>query len=99
MLESKIQKKIIDMLKKRGAYVIKTMRTNRNGTADILACINGYFVAIESKRPGKKLEPLQENHRKQVRASNGISIKGTSAEHVEKELIWELSQKVDATNW
>ena len=39
---------------------------------DFLCSINGRFVAIETKAPGKKLTPLQEGTKSQIEAAGGI---------------------------
>jgi hypothetical protein len=38
----------------------RKMRSGAAGTADILACVGGWFVAFEAKLPGEKLTPKQE---------------------------------------
>ena len=86
MLESKIQKKIIDYLKSKGAYVVKTIRTNRNGTPDLLCCYRGRFIAVECKRPGKELDALQKYHREQIRKAGGVSIKADDLHAIDQLL-------------
>lgn len=39
---------------------------------DYLLCVNGYFVAIETKAPGKKPTPRQEHTIGIIRAAGGI---------------------------
>ena len=41
-------------------------------TLDALGCHHGRFFSIETKREGKKLTPLQELHRDQMRAAGGV---------------------------
>ena len=41
-------------------------------TLDYLCCINGQYVAIETKAPGKKLTPLQEITKAEIEAAGGI---------------------------
>lgn len=62
MLESKIQKSIIDYLKKEGWFTLKIISANRNGIPDLMCIKDGRVVFFEVKQPGKKVIPggLQE---------------------------------------
>lgn len=71
-MEKKLQKKIIDYLNSIGAYVIKTIITNRRGVPDIIACYNGMFIAVECKSPGGRLSQLQEYNLKLIYNEGGI---------------------------
>ncbi len=51
ILESSIQSKIIKRLEKEGWYVIKLIKTNKNGIPDLVCFKNGQFKFIEVKRP------------------------------------------------
>ena len=84
MKEQTIQKEIIKYLESIGAYVIKTIKTNRAGTPDIIACLNGRFIAIEVKRKGNKPTPLQLAKIEQIRASSGIAFIAYSKDDVVK---------------
>lgn len=59
MLESAIQSKIIKQLEKEGWYVIKYMKTTKNGWPDLGAHKMGRIVYIEVKVPGEEPTPLQ----------------------------------------
>ena len=39
---------------------------------DILVCAGGWFIAIETKAPGKKPTPRQEETIKQINAAHGL---------------------------
>ena len=39
---------------------------------DYLLCINGLFVAIEAKAPGKDYTPLQREYKKEIEDAGGI---------------------------
>lgn len=41
-------------------------------TLDALGCHHGCFFAIETKKPGAKLTPLQEKHRDDMRRAGGV---------------------------
>lgn len=60
-LEKDIQKDAMDWLKANGfsADVITKGLYGGNGIADIIACKDGQYYAIEVKRPGCKPTPLQ----------------------------------------
>jgi len=67
MTEQKIQKKRIDQLEAEGYYVIKLMKTNRNGIPDVLAIPPGAAVIFsEIKTPKGKLSPIQEYRLKEL---------------------------------
>lgn len=86
MSEQQIQKKIIDYLNRIGAYSVKTITVNRAGTPDILACLNGKFIAIEVKRLGKKATPLQEHHINEIKKAGGIAFVACSVDEVKQGL-------------
>lgn len=49
-LEQSLQAKILRDLDSRGIFNFKCITANKRGIPDIIACINGKFVAIEVKR-------------------------------------------------
>ena len=76
MAQEKIfENKIKSYLKSIGAYFIKTHgdRFSKVGTPDIIACVNGKFVAIEVKAENGKPSELQLYHLEQIRNAGGIS--------------------------
>ncbi len=73
MLESKIQKKIIDKLKKDGFFIIKIIRANISGIPDILAIKNGKVFFIEVKTDNGKLSEIQKHRIQQIK-ENGIEV-------------------------
>lgn len=61
MTEQQIQSKRIKELESQGYYVIKLVRTNKNGIPDLLAIPRDSNVLFcEVKRPDGKLSKLQE---------------------------------------
>lgn len=50
----------------------------RNGVPDIIGCYKGRFFAIEVKREGKKLTPLQERQGAAIVANGGAFFWGTA---------------------
>lgn len=60
MREQAIQSKLIKRLESQGYYVIKLIKTNKNGIPDVLAIPPGCPVEFfEVKIPGKKPSTLQ----------------------------------------
>ena len=51
--ESEIQTEITKYLESRGYYVIKIIRANKSGVADLAVCADGKYIAIEVKAVGK----------------------------------------------
>ena len=76
MLESQLQKHVIDYLESKNYYVVKIIKANKSGVPDILFCKNGFFMAIELKAKGKKskVTELQKFHLELIRNSGGKAI-------------------------
>ena len=74
--EKNFENKIKKFLEEQGCWHVKYFanRMTKSGIPDILACINGYFVAIEVKASNGKPSELQKYHRDKIREANGISI-------------------------
>jgi Holliday junction resolvase len=66
MLESKIQAKIINQLKKNGWLVLKIIKCNINGMSDLIVFKNGKTVFIEVKNESGKQSEIQKYVQKQV---------------------------------
>lgn len=61
MTEQQIQSKRIKQLEKEGYYVIKLVKTNKNGIPDIVAISpNANVIFSEVKTPTGKVSTLQE---------------------------------------
>ena len=72
--ELAVQTKVINRLTKDGAWVMKTVASNRSGTPDVLACWKGKFVAVEVKTETGRLSRLQEYQLQQIAAAGGLAI-------------------------
>lgn len=74
--EKNFENKIKAYLKSVGAYFIKTHgdRFSRIGTPDIIACVNGKFVAVEVKATNGKPSDLQIHHIKQINDAGGYGV-------------------------
>lgn len=67
MREQAIQKKRIDQLEKEGYFVIKLIKTNKNGIPDVLAIPPGSEVLFsEIKTKNGKLSKIQEYRLKEL---------------------------------
>lgn len=73
--EKFFENKVKDYLTHIGAYYIKTHgdRFSKVGTPDIIACINGYFVALEVKATTGKPSELQLYHLRNIMFGGGYS--------------------------
>jgi len=89
MLESQIQKQIIDYLRLRGYFVYKNVsvgtynkKTDRyipmstKGIADLTAIKDGKVYQIEVKRKGGKQSQYQKDFQKDWEAKGGVYILG-----------------------
>jgi Holliday junction resolvase len=69
--EQQIQSKLIKKLESEGYYVIKLVKTNKNGIPDLIAIPKGSDVLfIEVKRPGGKASELQKYRMKELEKHN-----------------------------
>lgn len=72
MTEQKIQSKMIKKLEEEGYYVLKLIKTNKNGIPDLIAIPKKSDVLfVEVKRPNGKLSSLQKFRIKEL-ANLGI---------------------------
>lgn len=75
--EKNFENKIKQFLKDKGAWFIKYWaggQFTKTGIPDILACVNGYFVAIEVKGPNGKPSELQLYNIDKIRKAGGIAV-------------------------
>jgi len=74
MTEQQIQAKRIKELEAEGYYVIKLMKTNKNGIPDLIAIPKDSNVLFsEVKRPNGKVSKLQEYRIKELE-NHGIKV-------------------------
>lgn len=87
MREQVIQKNIMKWLKENSFYHFKTITCNRAGIADIIGCTpQGYFFAIEVKRPGGIVSELQQYNIREVTARKGLAFVAYSVDDVVRQL-------------
>lgn len=73
MSEKSLQSKITDYLKKHKIYHINIYGSGRTakGAPDIIACINGQFVALELKVGSNTMQNDQIIHQRRIKRSGG----------------------------
>ena len=84
--EKNYENKIKDYLTSIGAYYIKTHgdRFSKVGTPDIIASVNGHFVALEVKATTGKPSELHLYHLKQITLAGGFGAIIVPTEGVKK---------------
>ena len=68
-----MQSKIIKELESKGYYLIKLIKTNKNGIPDLLAIKKNEICFIEVKRKDGKLSKIQEYRIRELQ-SNGFKV-------------------------
>lgn len=75
--EKPFENKVKHHLKENGAWFIKYWggaKYTKDGIPDILVCINGYFLAVETKSDTGRPTALQLYHTRMIRKAGGIAI-------------------------
>lgn len=86
-LESAIVKDICNYLKTLDKCFFWKEHGGMYGTAgipDIIVCCKGKFIALEVKRPGRKLTKLQEKTIKDIKAAEGKAYVVSSVDEVKE---------------
>jgi len=77
MRESQFQSRVLKFLADEDIYFIKYWgggHFTRAGVPDIIACVNGIFIAIELKTETGRVAKLQEYNLDKIRESGGIAL-------------------------
>jgi Holliday junction resolvase len=74
--ERKVKDKVKALLASEGVYFFMpaTHGFGRSGVPDIVACVNGFFLAIETKAGGNKPTALQIREIETIRRNNGVAV-------------------------
>jgi hypothetical protein len=74
--ETKFRARFVTELKKIDKlYHFSIQQTSLRGTPDLLACVNGFFVAMELKAGTKSVtSKLQAYHLKKIQDAEGIAL-------------------------
>ena len=72
--EKKLQDKVVAYLRGRGIYYLNLYGDGMSGKGkpDIIACINGKFVAFELKVGANDMQDDQKIHKLRIERSNGL---------------------------
>lgn len=76
-LEKQFEKKVKEFLKKNKCWFVKYWNGGaytKNGTPDILACINGFFVGLELKVKKNRPSDIQKYQIKEIKEAGGIAM-------------------------
>lgn len=90
--EKKLQDKAIEYLKGRGIYYLNLYGDGMSGKGkpDIIACINGRFIAFELKVGLNDMQDDQKIHKLRIERSGGLHFSPYSLEEF-KQIIEVLS--------
>lgn len=76
--EGKVKQAVKKWLDKRGAYwyMVVPHGYSRVGVPDFIACLQGQFVGIETKAPGKlkNTTPSQDRELSKIASAGGVSL-------------------------
>jgi Holliday junction resolvase len=74
--EKVVKDKVVSVLKAEGVYYFfpATHGYGRSGVPDIVACVNGQFLAIECKAGNNKLTALQERELTGIINAKGVAV-------------------------
>ena len=74
-MEANLQRRIAKMLRDQGDYVFNVVGNpmQQRGTADLLVCHQGLFIALEVKDKGGKESKLQRFERGKVYNAGGVA--------------------------
>ena len=74
--EKVVKDKVTSVLKAEGVYYFfpATHGYGRSGVPDIVACVNGFFLAVECKANGNKPTALQIREIESIRKNNGVAV-------------------------
>lgn len=74
--EKQVKTKVVGILKNEGAYYFfpATHGYGRSGVPDIVACVNGHFLAIECKAGRNKPTALQAREIEDIRKAGGTAL-------------------------
>jgi len=94
--EKAVKDKIVAILKSEGVYHFfpATHGYGRSGVPDIIACVNGRFLAIECKAGGNKITALQSREIQDIQHCGGVAVVANEENwDMVRQLVRELSLK------
>lgn len=81
----------VGMMKTRGRFVRYGLGV---GSPDIVGCVNGRFVGVECKAPGKALEPEQVAWAREWQAIGAVVVWGDDALEIRNEVMRAATEGV-----
>lgn len=76
--ESKVKAKVKEWLRAKGVFFFMPANNGMgvSGIPDFICCLDGYFLGIETKAPGRKsaTTPIQKLRHEEIRAAGGLAI-------------------------
>lgn len=93
--EGIVKEKVTALLKREDVYYFfpATHGYGRSGVPDIVACVNGWFLAIECKANGNKPTALQVREIERIRARGGVAV---VVDETNWDMLPELIRKLKA---
>ena len=94
--EKAVKAKVKNVLESEGVYYFMPPANGfgRSGVPDIVACVNGLFLAIECKARTNKPTALQVREIESIRRNNGVAVVVNEANW---DMVRELVKKLKAT--
>ena len=94
--EALVKAKVKAVLESEGVYFFMPPANGfgRSGIPDIVACVNGLFLAIECKAGGNKPTALQIREIETIRRNNGVAV---VVDETNWDMVRELVRKLKAT--
>lgn len=91
--ESTIRRSIRKWIEAQGGYctTVHGGAFGKRGEADLIACLRGRYVWIETKTAVGRAEPIQLRRLSQVRLAGGIAVVARSIEDV-KDVLWSMNK-------
>jgi Holliday junction resolvase len=94
--EALVKAKVKAVLESEGVYFFMPPANGfgRSGIPDIVACVNGLFLAIECKAGGNKPTALQIREIETIRRNNGVAV---VVDETNWDMVRELVRRLKAT--
>lgn len=91
--EKVVKDKVVSVLKSEDVYYFfpATHGYGRSGVPDIIACVNGLFLAIECKAGGNKPTALQIREIESIRRNDGVAV---IVDETNWDMLRELIRKI-----
>lgn len=93
--EKAVKAKVKAVLESEGVYYFMPPANGygRSGVPDIIACVNGFFFAIETKANGNKPTALQIREIETIRRNHGVAV---VVDETNWDMVRELVRKLKA---